>query len=296
MTSLKSTGKRIAFVTSSVKPDFAVNDIPVVDWLKAAGTEVQPLPWDVDTTEWNSFDLVVLRSCWNYHYHPKKFIQWIDRMDEQKVKMFNPLKIARWNLHKGYLKDLEKKGVLLPETIWLGKGEKAELSAIMREKYWEKAVVKPAISATAFNTFLVSQSEADQQQKKFESLLVQADTLVQKFMTEVQEHGEWSLIFFDKKFSHAVIKQPAEKDFRVQHDFGGSATPTKPPALVLSQAEKILALVDEPLLYARVDGVVSENKFLLMELELIEPMLFLEKENGSAKTFAKAMMNYINYN
>jgi hypothetical protein len=239
----------------------------------------------------------VIRSCWNYHLHPEKFIQWIDQMEKQKVKMFNPLKIARWNLHKGYLKDLELKGVSLPETIWLNKGSEDSLSSIMNEKNWEKAVVKPAISATAFNTFLVSKDEVSQQQQKFEQLLAHADMLVQKFMTEVQEQGEWSLIFFDKKFSHAVIKQPAEKDFRVQNDFGGSATHTQPPAFALAQAEKILNLIDEPLLYARVDGIVSENKFVLMELELIEPMLFLEKETGSAQTFAKAMIDFIkNYN
>lgn len=289
--------KRIAFVTSSVKPDFAGNDLQVVEVLKSAGTSVQPLPWDVDTAEWNSFDLVVIRSCWNYHHHPEKFKRWIDQMERQKVKMFNPLKITRWNLHKGYLKDLERQGVLLPETIWLNKGSKVTLSTVMSEKNWAKAVVKPAISATAFNTFLVSQSEADQRQQKFEGLLAEADLLIQEFITEVQEQGEWSLIFFDKKFSHAVIKQPAERDFRVQNDFGGSAKPSKPPAIVLSEAEKILALVDEPLLYARVDGVISRNRFLLMELELIEPMLFLEKENGSATAFANAMMAFIkNYN
>jgi len=288
--------KRIAFVTSSTKPDFAGNDLPVVEVLKSAGTAVEPLPWDVDTAAWNSFDLVVIRSCWNYHHHPEKFIAWIDRMEEQQVKMFNPLRIARWNLHKGYLKDLESKGVLLPETMWLDKGSKASLSSILTEKNWEKAVVKPAISATAFNTFLVSRSAAAQAQTKFESLLTHSDMLVQKFMTEVQAHGEWSLIFFNKVFSHAVIKRPAEKDFRVQNDFGGSATPTSPPAFVLSEAEKILTLIAEPLLYARVDGVVSEGRFLLMELELIEPMLFLESENGSAKLFAEAMMDFISYN
>jgi hypothetical protein len=289
--------KKIAFVTSSVKPDFAGNDVAVVDILRSAGAEVQPLPWDVATAEWNSFDLVVIRSCWNYHHHPEKFIQWIDQMEKQKVKMFNPLKIARWNLHKGYLKDLELKGISLPETIWLNKGSEAHLSSIMNERNWKKAVVKPAISATAFNTFLISREEANQQQQKFEQLLAHADMLFQKFMIEVQEQGEWSLIFFDKKFSHAVIKQPAEKDFRVQNDFGGSVTHTNPPAFALKQAEKILNLIEEPLLYARVDGIISENKFVLMELELIEPTLFLEKENGSAKTFAQAMMDFIkNYN
>lgn len=283
--------KRIAFVTSSVKPDFADDDIYVADCLTAAGTEVQPLPWDGDATEWNSFDLVVIRSCWNYHHHPEKFIRWIDQMEEQKVNMFNPLKIARWNLHKGYLKDLGSKGVPLPETIWLGKGTEASLSSIMSKKSWDKAVVKPAISATAFNTFLVDRSEAEGKQAQFESLLKHADLLIQKFMEEVQTDGEWSLIFFNKTFSHAVIKRPAGKDFRVQNDFGGSATHTTPPPFVLTQAEHILTLIDEPLLYARVDGIVSNNKFLLMELELIEPMLFLEGGNGAARLFADAMIS-----
>jgi glutathione synthase/RimK-type ligase-like ATP-grasp enzyme len=288
--------KRIAFVTSSVKPDFASNDLYAVNSLRSSGTEVFPLPWDVETTAWDSFDLVIIRSCWNYHLHPEKFLKWIDSMEKRKVKMLNPLKIARWNLHKGYLKELQLKGIAIPETIWLDKGSAANLSLLMNEKNWSRAVVKPAISATAFNTFLVSNEDAREQQKKFEEILAHADMLVQKFMPEVLSHGEWSIIFFDKKFSHAVIKQPAAKDFRVQNDFGGIATPARPPEFAIEQAKKIISLIEEPLLYARVDGVISENKFLLMELELIEPVLFLEQENGSAKTFANAMMDFINYN
>ncbi len=288
--------KRIAFVTSSVKPDFATNDLHVVNSLRSSGAEVLPLPWDIETTEWDSFDLVVIRSCWNYHLHPEKFIKWIDSMEKKKVKMLNPLKIARWNLHKGYLNELQLKGIALPETIWLNKGSVADLSLLMNERKWSKAVVKPAISATAFNTLLVSNEDAWEQQKKFEEFLAQADMLVQKFMPEVQSQGEWSIIFFDKKFSHSVIKLPVAKDFRVQNDFGGIATPATPPEFAIEQAKKIISLIEEPLLYARVDGVISENRFLLMELELIEPVLFLEQKNGSAKTFANAIMDFINYN
>lgn len=284
---------KIAFVTSSIKPDFTGNDLQVVDSLKTIGVEVTPLPWDVETNEWNSFDLVVLRSCWNYHLHPEKFVQWIDRMEKQKVKMFNPLNIVRWNLHKGYLQELESKGVSLLETVWFDRGSRAHLALIMNEKNWKKAVLKPAISAGSFNTILVTKEEALQHQQQFESLLNQFDILVQKFMPEIQTEGEWSLIFFNKKFSHAVIKRPVENEFRVQHDFGGTATHDTPPPFVLKQAEKILELINEPLLYARVDGVVSGNKFLLMELELIEPVLFLDKENGSAQAFAQAITNNI---
>ncbi|MGC4021661.1 MAG: hypothetical protein QM734_06830 [Cyclobacteriaceae bacterium] len=288
---------KIAFVTSSVKPDFTGNDLKVVDSLKSGGVEVTPLPWDVDFSQWNSFDLVVLRSCWNYHLHPEKFIQWIDRMEKEKVKMFNPLNIVRWNLHKGYLQELESKGISLLETLWFEKGSHANLSSIMTERNWKKVVLKPAISAGSFNTILVTKEDADKNQELFESLLSQFDILVQKFMIEVQEEGEWSLIFFKKEFSHAVIKRPIKNEFRVQHDFGGTATEAEPPSFVLQQGEKILSLIEEPLLYARVDGVVSGNKFLLMELELIEPVLFLEEENGSTHAFAQAMKDYMkNFN
>ena len=285
---------KIAFVTSSVKPDFTGNDQKVVDSLKSIGVEVTPLPWDVDTSLWNSFDLVVLRSCWNYHLHPEKFVEWIDRMEKEKVKMLNPSKIVRWNLHKAYLQELESKGVTLLETIWIEKESKPNLYSIMDEKNWEKVVLKPAISAGSFNTILVTKEEARKNQEQFETLFNQFDILVQKFMIEVQQEGEWSLIFFKKKFSHAVLKKPVKNEFRVQYDFGGTATATEPPAFILQQAEKILDLIEEPLLYARVDGVVSENKFLLMELELIEPALFLDEENGSTQVFAQAMTDYIN--
>ncbi len=284
--------KKIAFVTCSSKSDFASDDLPVVDLLRSKGIEVQPLPWDGDSDKWNSFDLVVIRSCWNYHLHPEKFMEWLDQMESQKVKLFNSAKTVTWNLHKGYLQELELKGVLLPETIWLKKGTAANLSQLITEKNWEKAVVKPAISATAFNTFLVLKEEANQLQLKFAEQLQDADMLVQKFMPEIQQEGEWSLIFFDKKFSHAVIKRPAAKDFRVQNDFGGTSLLAIPPAFVVEQADKILSLVDEPLLYTRVDGVISNNQFLLMELELIEPMLFLEEGNAASK-FAAVIMRAV---
>lgn len=284
--------KVIAFVTCSAKPNFAVDDLSTVDVLKSKGLIVLPIPWDADVVDWKSFDLVVIRSCWNYHLHPEKFIQWLNHMESQQVKLNNSVSNVKWNLHKGYLQELELRGVPLPETICLKKGAVANLSQLIWEKKWEKAVVKPAISATAFNTFLVSNQEAPTLQSKFAEQVLKADTLLQKFMPEVQQEGEWSLIFFNKKFNHCVIKRPASKDFRVQNEFGGSADLASPPLFVLEQAQKILSLIDEPLLYTRVDGVISNNQFLLMELELIEPTLFLV-EGKAATRFADAIFGYL---
>lgn len=289
--------KKIAFVTSSVKPGFAVNDLHAVASLESSGAAVYPLPWDDESVEWKAFDLVVLRSCWNYQLYPEKFQRWIDRLEREKVKLANPSKTTRWNVHKGYLNELCQRGIDTPETFLVPKGTSCNLLSLLTTKQWDKVVVKPAISANALNTFVCPVSDAGQQQDKFDALVAHSDLLIQKFIPEVQEQGEWSVIFFDKEFSHAVIKRPASKDFRVQHDFGGTATPAEPPPFVIQQAKKIIELIDEPLLFARVDGVVSENKFILMELELIEPILFLDKENGSAEAFTQAMTNYIkNYN
>jgi hypothetical protein len=280
---------KICFVTCSIKPDFAIDDLPAVELLMSMAVAVRPLPWDVYSDDWNSFDLVVIRSCWNYHLYPEEFAQWLDLMESRKVKLLNKAKTVRWNYHKGYLKVLHDKGVPIPPTLWINKGSRANIFEIFKQNQWDKAVVKPAISATAHNTFVVSFNSADPEQNHFSELLGHFDLLVQKFMPEVKQEGEWSLIFFNKKFSHAVIKRPKARDFRVQNDFGGTAEAASPPLFVLKQAEKILALIKEPLLYARVDGVVSNNQFLLMELELIEPMLFL-KEGNAASKFADVTM------
>lgn len=285
--------KKIAFVTCSVKPDFAANDLPVVELLRAEGASVHAMPWDVATDEWSSFDLVVIRSCWNYHLHPEKFNQWLGRMEEENVNLFNSVKTVRKNLHKEYLKELEERGALLPESIWLEKGTSVNLSLLLQQTNWKAAVIKPSISAGAFNTFLVNSDNANSLQKKFDEVMHSSDMIVQEFIPEVLTEGEWSLIYFDKKFSHAIVKRPASKDFRVQHEHGGSSALAEPPFAARQESEKILSMIDEPLLYARVDGVIAEGQFLLMELELIEPSLFLEKSETSARAFANAMANQL---
>ncbi|MBS1506672.1 MAG: hypothetical protein JSS79_08505 [Bacteroidetes bacterium] len=285
--------KKIAFVTCSVKPDFAPNDLPVVELLKAEGASVRAMPWDLPSDEWSSFDLVVIRSCWNYHLHTELFHRWLDRMEQENINIFNSIKTVRGNLHKEYLKELEERGAMLPESIWLEKGTSLNLSLLLQQTTWEAAVIKPSISAGAFNTFLVNNVNANDLQKKFDEVLNSSDMIVQEFIPEVVTDGEWSLIFFDKKFSHAIVKKPATKDFRVQHEHGGSSALAEPPLAALQESEKILSMIDEPLLYARVDGVIAEGQFLLMELELIEPSLFLEKSETAARAFANAMANQL---
>jgi hypothetical protein len=282
---------RFAFVTCSTKPDFAVDDLTAVRLLEKSGASVRAIPWDQEFSEWKSFDKVVLRSCWNYHLHPEKFLLWLKKMADEKVNLFNSVKTVTWNLHKSYLRDLQLQNVLIPETVFLKRNEVCDLLELMRKNDWSKAVIKPAISATAHNTFLTSTEEASSHQLKFEFLLRESDLLVQGFISEVQQEGEWSLLFFNKKFSHAVLKKPTQSDFRVQNDFGGSVHYNKVPGFAVGQAQNILELVDDGLLYTRVDGIITNGKFMLMELELIEPVLFLEANPEATAAFVNGILN-----
>jgi len=281
----------IAFVTCSIKPDFAPDDLEVVLALKLSGVQVQAIPWDGDFTDWKSFDTVVLRSCWNYHLHPQKFLSWLNNLHINHVNLLNPISTVRWNLHKKYLADLSIQGVRLPPTQWLIKGSTIDIKDLLQHQGWNRAVVKPAISATAHNTFVVSANDAAQHQPIMNQLLDQSDLLIQQFVPEI-EQGEYSLIFFHKKFSHAVIKKPKAGDFRVQDDFGGSYNFIEPSDELIKEAESILTHIKEPLLYARVDGVLVNGQFLLMELELIEPVLFFNYAPLAVGSFVDLLLSH----
>jgi hypothetical protein len=146
------------------------------------------------------------------------------------------------------------------------------------------------VSATAYRTVVTSADDTNEAQALADDLLRGPGVMVQEFMEEVSTRGEWSLVFFSGQFSHAVVKTPKAGDFRVQHDFGGSEHSAQPPDSVIQAASRAIAAVESVPLYARVDGVESGGQFLLMELELIEPVLFLKLAEGAADRFAEVIV------
>ena len=150
-------------------------------------------------------------------------------------------------------------------------------------------IIKPSISATAFNTFRLADFSG--------SLEVFADEsyLVQPFVSSVIENGEFSLFFFNGEFSHSVQKTPKSGDFRVQEDFGGQIVGITPSVEMLDLGESVIAVLNERPLYARVDFVLgNDGKFRVMELELIEPALYFRCVEESANRFAKALSDHLN--
>ena len=281
--------QRIAFVTYAQHPKLMDDDAFALPHLQGLGIETVAAVWDDPAIRWQDFDAVILRSCWDYHHKPEAFRRWLDDLTAAGVKLWNPAAIVRWNMDKLYLRDLAERGVPIPRTVWIAAGQPLELTSVFLQQDFAQAVIKPAISATAFNTFQSSRKDALQDQVKLDAILEKSGALVQEFLPEIVSYGEWSLLFFEGQYSHAVLKRPMPGDFRVQNDFGGSYTPAVPPPQLIAQAVAILQTVDQPLLYARVDGVDRADRFVLIELELIEPALFLRAEASAPERFAQAI-------
>jgi hypothetical protein len=281
----------IAMATCHRLPKLASEDRLVSEQLRRYGIETSAVVWNDAQAPWDLFDAVIIRSCWDYHYHPADFAAWTTRLEQKRTPLWNPAALVRWNMDKTYLRDLQRAGIPIVPTVWLAQGAPADLAAILQERDWAQAVVKPSIAATAFGAWRTNRDHAETDQNRLDLLLEQSGVLVQPFVESVCTHGEWSLIFLGGNFSHAVLKQAQSGDFRVQDDFGGSVLVTPPAPALIAQAKRVVDTLVEAWLYARVDGVVVDDTFLLMELELIEPSLFLDSAAHAVERFAQVIAN-----
>lgn len=281
----------IALITDLAQPDLSQSDQLLVAPLQALGITATPVPWDDPKVDWRAYDALVLRSCWEYHHQPARFRAWLTRLSNQRLPLWNPVPMVLWNMDKRYLRDLAERDVPIVPTVWLAQGEAPRLTAVLAQQGWPQAVIKPRISASAHDTWVTSRSAAADQ-TRLAAMLAKQDLMVQPQLPEIAQ-GEWSLIFLAGSYSHAVLKRPAVGNIFVQEHLGGSAVSAAPDAAMIEQAEAILqqavALTGCPSLYARVDGVLVNGRFTLMELELIEPDLFLASDAGAAARFARVL-------
>jgi glutathione synthase/RimK-type ligase-like ATP-grasp enzyme len=258
----------------------------------SAEIDVKVEIWNDPAVNWASYDCLIFRTVWDYFEYPKEFAEWLDKMENQNIRTLNPLSIIQRNQHKFYLKDLQNQGIDIIPTVFIPKNTGLNLS-FLKENNWEKAVMKPAISAGSYMTTLFSQDEIPTIETEYTPIALERDLLVQPFMSEIQTMGELSLLFFKGIYSHAVLKKPKKDDFRIQSQFGGQYQAFIPDNSIIKTAENIIKTFDGDLLYARVDGILKEGKFLLMELELIEPDLYFDYSPEGKKNYLKALEEMI---
>jgi glutathione synthase/RimK-type ligase-like ATP-grasp enzyme len=267
---LSGVTKRIALATSAEHAELHPHDLPLVDALRAAGLDPVAEVWTNPSVDWSAYDAILLRSVWDYHRRYEEFTEWLAQVDKAGVPVVNDSGLVRWNADKRYLLELRERGVaIVPSQVAAGPC----LREVVGGLSGQEIVVKPTVSAPGelATRGVAGSDEVEQALDELPDLVY----LVQPFVPEVQADGEWSVMFVDGEFTHAVLKRPATGDYRVQHEYGGQATLTEPTPAVLDGASAALEAAGHTPVYARVDGVVVNGRFLLMELELIEPYLFL---------------------
>ena len=256
--------------------------------LRAKGALVDAVVWTNSSVVWSDYDAVVIRSPWDYHLQPRQFLVWLETLERSGTRVFNPLSILRWNLDKHYLLDLKARNIQIPRTMFIEPGDSLDVERVREIFSDEEIVVKPAISASAWETRRIRLSDLSSEDLDWMSGLRPQNCLIlQEYMPEVRTEGEWSFIFFGTAFSHAVVKQPAGEDFRVQEEWGGTSMLERPSLRHIESAREIIRTIHEPLLYARVDAVVRNGELYLMELELVEPALYFDAMPPSADAFCE---------
>jgi len=295
----------VALITEPDHPDLRADDAALVEPLRALGLATVAVPWGLALRP-DEHACAILRSPWDYFLHHERFVRWCNACP---VPLYNSAATVEWNVHKGYLLELQARGaarispsVLLPrldsaEDMRDSSGGIAEPSvealreALHREDSDDplrRLIVKPAVSGGAYGTFVL-EPEAEDCDARLSAARSRGDVLVQLYEPRLVQEGEWSLIFIDGQFTHAVHKHPRRGDFRVQENHGGSVAPGRPTEAMVAAAVTLLARLPEPPpLYARVDGFeAADGGFVLVELELIEPELFLRF--GGARALAEGI-------
>jgi glutathione synthase/RimK-type ligase-like ATP-grasp enzyme len=286
--------KRLALITYSGLPQGSESERLMLPHLAAANIETEIVDWRSTACDFSKFDLIVLRSCWDYHLTAAEFIGWLQRI-AQITPVLNTIDTVLWNHNKFYLREVEALGIEIVPTIFVShaKALGAEEATTIRSWKNKNIVVKPAISASAHNTRLMDDAPWSADQEALRTM--QGPFLMQPFIPEIQDQGEISFVYIEGRFSHAALKMPAAGDFRVQQEHGGSAELFYPDSALLSQADEIAAKVAQvrDSLYCRIDAVARDGKLVLMELELIEPELFLGLADGAAERFAEAIVRRV---
>lgn len=260
----------VALVSCRRLPEPDPDAAPLARALAEAGIAAEVRAWDDEAVDWAGARLTVLRSTWDYPHHRDAFVRWAERVAAIS-RLWNPLPTVTWNLYKGYLIELQARGIPVAPTVLLPRGAPVTLGEVARERGWSEVVVKPAVSAASFATRRIPAGEFGAGDRHLQALLAERDVLVQRYLPSVEGHGERALVWIDGELTHAVRKTPRfEGD-----DESVSAEAVEISAAESALARRVVAAVEGPLLYARVDVAPgSEGEPVLMELELIEPSLF----------------------
>jgi Prokaryotic glutathione synthetase, ATP-grasp domain len=294
---------KFSFITYCELPTLDPDDQLIARALEARGHNTQPLVWNDRGVDWKQAGTCVVRSTWDYHKHVQEFSRWINEVAKQTV-LLNAPSLMLWNMNKRYLLGLENLGIRIVPTILCSSESIPNIESLCVRKGWNTLIIKPAIGLATHGVkkFGTTQVDLELAMEHTTSLLKDGDVLIQPYLPSVETSGEKSLVFIGGEFSHAVRKMPFQA-LAVAGQAGETLAVATPDEIEFGS--KVLNVLHEKTLYARVDIVCDESfgdrvesgversggEPVLLELELIEPSLFLSMKPSAAEMFADKLLS-----
>lgn len=286
-----------AFLTLEERGDFCIDDALAIAPLEHLGWRVEEVPWRRRGEDWARFDAVIVRSTWDWFEAPEDFLATLSAIDAV-TRLANPIELLRWNLSKSYLRDLEARGVPIVPTLWCERWH-ADVGTEARERFAvDELVAKPVLGANGEDAFRIGPEPDAACDALLDTRLGGRACMVQPFRPAILEEGEFSTFWFAQRdgarlvsrFGHAIVKRPTAGEFRSQEERGAGIEPVSPEPALLAAATQALAAVTPVPVYARADFLRGpQGDFELMELELLEPSLYLRTDPGAPGRLARAV-------
>lgn len=285
---------RIALLTLEDRTGYVIDDALVVEELVRRGMQAEEIPWSAPGVDWSRFDLVIVRTTWDYHLRPTEFLDTLAVIEASGTRLENPRALIVRNLDKRYLRDLAAQGVPIVPSIWSDATGDHDFTTLFAALGSTEIVVKPVVSANAVDTFRLRAPLDAGTIDTLTRTFVDRAWFAQPFVQSVLTDGEISLFYFAGTLSHAVRKVPKRGDFRVQEDHGGDITSLVVTDDVRTAADRVIHALGPAPLQARVDLVrLDDGTLALMELEMIEPSLYFRYDAASPARFADAIVTVL---
>ena len=261
--------------------------------LEKKGLKVHRTNWDDPNFDWTSTEFIIFRTIWDYFERYKEFASWLEAVCTE-TKLINEKSLIYWNIDKHYLEDLDQKGVRIPNTRFIETGDLRSLEEVVGTLDWDEFILKPSISGGSRHTYRFKPERAHKHSEVYKELISEESMLLQEFQNQILTKGEIACMVYGGKYSHSILKQGKDGDFRVQDDFGGTVTKYEPDEEVIRFVEQAIEACDPKPIYARVDIIWNnEDELCIGELELIEPELWFRFHEPSVDQCAQAVIDYM---
>jgi hypothetical protein len=284
---------RCALLTMTDIGHYVSYDHLLVEPLSRLGWQAELVAWD-SPLDWGDYAAVIIRSAWDYQDRLQPFLALLEQIEHSPTRLFNPLTIVRWNVDKRYLLELQQQGCAIVPTNFVEQLRSRAIEQAFDRFNTDRLIIKPVVSAAALNTHVLGRDDWRQSWPDLQAAFQSRVAMLQPFVPAVLSDGEYSLFYFAGRYSHAIVKRPKPGDFRVQEEYGGQLISITATPDMLHAAQQALAVIAEPLLYARVDLVrLDDGSLAIMELELIEPSLYFNMDLAAANRFAEAFATMV---